>query len=303
MTSYAMVVNVNLCYGCMACNIACHDEYVGNDWLPYSASQAPAIHSFYPEFNYVPGQSWMTLDNVERGAYPYAKRSWVHELCHQCSNPPCVAAANNPGTDTYILDNGIVIINPTTTQGQSQIAAACPYGRIYMNSISNTPQKCTFCAHLLAAGKSQPKCVDACPTTAFTFGDLDDKTSAVYSMVNSGEAVPLHPEYGTQPRVYYIGLPTMFIAGQVVHSKAQSDTNGVTNEVIAGATVTLTFNSVVQGSQTTDWLGQFEFDGLGPFYGAGGLYSISVSASGETTATFTGGITTSTYIGTLALSP
>jgi len=310
MTHFAMVVNVALCYGCMGCNIACRDEYVGNDHLPYSAAQQPAIHTFYPQFNYVPGQSWMALDQVERGSYPYVKNSWVHELCNQCANAPCVTAAENGAA--YYLPDGIVIIDPTKSQGQTQIQSACPYGRIYWNSVTNTPQKCTFCAHLLLEeGKTQPKCVDACPTTALTFGDLDNTSSAVYAMVKTGGAVPLHPEYGTQPRVYYLNLPTLMLAGQVI-SKG-------TGLFIKGATVTLTFNPVqttgtappaIKATATTDVWGSFEFDGLGPVNigvgvqpATGGTYSLTIAATGETTATFTGSITAATYLGKLSLSP
>jgi Fe-S-cluster-containing dehydrogenase component len=57
---------------------------------------------------------------------------------------------------------------------------------------------------LIDAGKN-PKCVDVCPMNAITFGDLDDPNSAVSKAAKNAAA--LHPEYGTKPKVTYIGLP------------------------------------------------------------------------------------------------
>ena len=218
MTSYAMVINVSLCTGCSACSIACRDEFVGNDFLPYSAAQQETIHTFYPTFNYVPGQSWMKTNDVERGSYPFVKYAFVNEPCMQCQNAPCQAAAT--GGAVYTMANGIVIIDPTKSQGQTAVQSACPYvdasgqSRIYWNPISNTPQKCIFCAHLLAQGKSQPKCVDVCPTTAITFGDLSVPTSAVAVAVNSGQANRFIPNMVQSQGFTILVCPRLFLRDQ-----------------------------------------------------------------------------------------
>ena len=41
-----------------------------------------------------------------------------------------------------------------------------PIDAIYMNDALQIAQKCTGCAHLLDAGWTEPRCVDACPTGA-----------------------------------------------------------------------------------------------------------------------------------------
>jgi len=83
--------------------------------------------------------------------------------------------------------------------------------------------------------------------------------------------VPLHPEYSTNPRVFYIGLPRMFLAGSVVSAN---------NECLKGADVSIT--EVTSGTplkKKTDGFGDFEFEGLDN----GKVYSVRVEAAGHST--------------------
>jgi phenylacetyl-CoA:acceptor oxidoreductase subunit 1 len=47
-------------------------------------------------------------------------------------------------------------------------------------------------------------CAVACIAGAIVFGDLDDPGSAVARLAAEGRAVPLMPECGTRPSVYYV---------------------------------------------------------------------------------------------------
>lgn len=64
-------------------------------------------------------------------------------------------------------------------------------------------EKCIFCDHRVKNGL-QPYCVEACPSGARTFGDLDDATSEASKLLKSHKSVRLKEEKGTQPRVHYI---------------------------------------------------------------------------------------------------
>ncbi|MBW2216465.1 MAG: 4Fe-4S dicluster domain-containing protein [Deltaproteobacteria bacterium] len=73
-------------------------------------------------------------------------------------------------------------------------------------------EKCTFCAHRVKNGE-QPYCVTACPASARIFGDLDEPTGEVSSMLKKYKAVRLKNnkgdllkdnETGTRPNVYYV---------------------------------------------------------------------------------------------------
>ncbi len=50
-----------------------------------------------------------------------------------------------------------------------------------------------------------PSCVRQCPGRAVWFGMLDDEKGPVSKLVRKWKvALPLHPEYGTEPNVFYI---------------------------------------------------------------------------------------------------
>ena len=213
MVRYGFVIDTTRCIGCSVCFSACKDEYVGNDFPPYSKSQPETQYGFYgqsatPDGTHpggawvIPGQSWIKDTWVEKGNYPTVSARFVYTPCMHCDNAPCIAAAQNNAV--YKRPDGIVIIDPEKSTGQTAIMDACPYNVIYWNDALNIPQKCTMCAHLIDQGKN-PKCVDVCPMNAITFGDLDDPNSAVAKAAKNAAA--LHPEYGTKPKVTYIGLP------------------------------------------------------------------------------------------------
>ena len=65
-------------------------------------------------------------------------------------------------------------------------------------------EKCTFCVHLVDQGR-YPACVDNCPVRALIFGDLDDPESEPSKLLKRKPHYRLLEEYGTEPRVYYVG--------------------------------------------------------------------------------------------------
>ena len=64
-------------------------------------------------------------------------------------------------------------------------------------------EKCTFCDHRVEKG-ALPYCVEACPTKARTFGDLDTPYSEVSKLLEEHEAWRDKEDLGTEPKVYYI---------------------------------------------------------------------------------------------------
>jgi tetrathionate reductase subunit B len=250
-----LVIDTSICNGCFNCQIACKDEFVGNDWPPYSLSE-PDI-----------GQFWMKVDQKVRGSVPKVKVAYTCQPCMHCDDAPCIKAATKGAV--YKRKDGIVIIDPVKSVGQKQLVAACPYGAIYWNDTLNIPQKCTMCAHLLdneqlAGGIVTPRCVDACQTGALKFGEEADLQPLI------SQAEVLHPEYGTKPRVYYLNLPKPFITGALL--------DPVADECVEGADVTATDLATGEVYATkSDNYGDFWFEGLQPDH----VYSVNIELAGH----------------------
>lgn len=240
MTRLGLLIDVTRCSGCHNCFLACRDEHYGNDYPGYSAAQP------------LNGQHWMQIREVERGTYPRPKLDYIAIPCQQCENAPCIDAAKDGAV--YRREDGIVMIDPEKAKGQDQIAASCPYRVIYWNAELQLPQKCGLCAHRLDAGDKQPRCVEACPTGAMTFGDLDDPESEISVRSASLTTEALHAEYETAPLVRYVGLPARMVAGEVV-------LEGADHICAEGVMVTLEGDDLTLETASTAF-GEFEFDGL-----------------------------------------
>ena len=243
-----LVIDISKCNGCYNCQVACKDEHCGNDWMPYAKPQP------------LTGQFWMKVTDIVRGTTPKVKISYMHDMCQHCDEAPCIPACRQNAI--YKRDDGIVIINPEKCTGMKNCVAACPYDVIYFNEDLRLAQKCTMCAHLLDKDWKEPRCVDACPTGALTFGEEKDLKELI------GQAEVLHPEFKAKPRVYYIGLPRRFIAGAVY--------DPADDECIEGATATVTDLETGKKLTTkTDGFGDFWFEELKV-----GTYSLIVEKDG-----------------------
>jgi ferredoxin len=99
----------------------------------------------------------------------------------------------------------------------------------------------------------EPRCVEVCPAGALAFGDFDDPQSEVSKRLATGKAEIIHPEYGLNEKVSYIGLPKRFIAGTVIF--------GDKDECAENVSVTL-INAKEKKTIKTNNYGDFEFEGL-----------------------------------------
>lgn len=244
------IIDVTLCNGCYTCQIACKDEHVGNEWLPYAKAQP------------LTGHFWLKMVERERGSYPKVKVTYYPTFCVHCDEAPCVPACKVKAI--YKRQDGLVIIDPVKCNGCRDCLYACPYDVIYFNENLSIAQKCTGCAHLVDKGDS-PRCVDACPTEAIKFGEEEDFRDLIK------KATLLKPELKyTKPRVLYLNLEVLkpFVTGAVYDPER--------DECIEGAKVTL-INNVTGEKQetTTDIFGDFWFKALEP-----STYKVRIEKSG-----------------------
>jgi tetrathionate reductase subunit B len=249
-----LVIDISKCNGCYNCQIACKDEHVGNDWTPIAKPQPDT------------GQFWHKVTDIVQGTVPKVRVRYMHDTCQQCDEAPCIPACKSKAI--YKRSDGAVIIDPEKCTGNRNCIPACPYDVIYFNTDLNIAQKCTWCAHLLDKDWKEPRCVDACPTGALTFGEEEDLKDLI------AKAEVLKPEGNAKPRTYYIDLPNKyFIAGAVWDTEA--------DECLEGVTVTLTSLATTKtASLTTDDFGDFWFERQEP-----GTYSLLLEKKGYASKT------------------
>ncbi len=243
MAKYSIAIDINRCSGCGSCLLACKDEYTGNSYLPLAAAQPNQ------------GHKWLRLNEIEQGQGLKVRMDYIPIMCQHCENPPC--AFGEPEGAVYKRSDGIVIIDPEIAKGRKDMVNKCPYGAIFWNEELQLPQKCILCAHMLDSGETKPRCVEACPSQALIFGDLEDKNSEISKYLESknGHVEEFKPEFGSKPQIRYIDLPKPFIAGEIMLEDS--------GECIKGARVGLVCDDCGAKYETeTDFFGDFYFKGL-----------------------------------------
>ncbi len=240
----AFVIDLRKCNGCHGCQLACKDEMVDNEWLPYSLPQ-PDI-----------GHFWMKVDQKTVGQFPKVRVEYTPRMCNHCSNPACKEVG---GDAVYQREDGLVIIDPIKAKGNKALADACPYGAIYWNEEADVAQKCTGCAHLVDRGML-PHCVDLCGVGALQFGEEED----LADLIAQAETMT---DTAAGARVYYLNVPKLFLAGEVWDPEI--------DEIIEGATVVLTDASGKELTVQSDDFGDFLFRHI-----EAGNYHLKITADG-----------------------
>ena len=232
------LIDVDKCTGCKLCIIVCKDEHVGAAYSPWTKPQPDT------------GQFWIDVHSLERGRIPRVRMSYLPLLCQHCENAPCVKAC--PDGAILTRPDGLVWIDPGKCTNCGLCQDACPYDVIYMNGELGIAQKCTGCAHRVDEG-ALPRCADVCPHDAIVFGDEAD--GAVDDAGDGKAPEVYHPEYNTEPRVFWKGLPKPWIAGTVI--------DAVGDEVISGVSIT-SVDLFENGSVTvlSDEFGDFWIRGM-----------------------------------------
>ena len=137
------------------------------------------------------------------GKYPNSFYFYIPRICNHCTNPACVEACPRKAIEKREED-GIVVINDDKCRGYRFCMQACPYKKIYFNHVKQVSQKCIFCFPRVEQGVA-PACARQCPGRVRFAGYRDDKDGPIYKLVDKWKiALPLHPEYGTDPNVFYV---------------------------------------------------------------------------------------------------
>ena len=157
------------------------------------------------------GANWD--EDTSSGTYPNNYHFYLPRLCNHCTKPACLEAC--PVRAIYKREqDGIVLVDQDKCQGFRLCNRACPYDKVYYNFVKRKSQKCIFCFPRVEQGIA-PACARQCPGRLRFVGFLEDLDGPIHKLVHQWKvALPLHPEFGTEPNVYYVPpmLPQSFDA-------------------------------------------------------------------------------------------
>ena len=137
------------------------------------------------------------------GEFPNSYHFYLPRICNHCTNPACLAACPR-GAIYKREEDGIVLVDQSRCRGYRHCVAACPYKKVYFNPLFNRSEKCIFCYPRVEQG-IPPACAKQCVGRIRHVGFLDDEAGPVHKIVVKWKAaLPLRPDFGTQPNVYYV---------------------------------------------------------------------------------------------------
>ncbi len=150
------------------------------------------------------GPNWD--EDIASGEYPNAYFFYMPRLCNHCSRPACAEACPRNAIIKRPEDGVVMVSDESACESCAEplCMQGCPYKEIYKNSVRNVAQKCDACLTRMER-EVAPACVRQCPGRCIWVGFLDDAESPVHKLVEEWKvALPLHPEFGTKPHVYYV---------------------------------------------------------------------------------------------------
>jgi tetrathionate reductase subunit B len=214
--AWTFVVDSSACIGCGLCVAACKEENNVPEEAAYTRTWIERHVTTTDGMLYVDspeaGINGFPSESTAPGAAGKAVEAAFFEprLCMQCEDSPCTAVC--PVGATYKTEDGVVLVDARRCIGCGYCVVACPYGARYIvpagahapNDTPGVADKCTWCYHRISQGR-KPACVEVCPVGARQFGDASDPASEIATLVRERNPKQLHPEYGTRPRVLYLG--------------------------------------------------------------------------------------------------
>jgi len=145
---------------------------------------------------------------------------YLQRICNHCTYPACLAAC--PRKAIYKRpEDGIVLVDQARCRAYRKCMQACPYKKTMHNTETRITEKCIACYPRIEGkdplSKGVPmetRCMAACPGVIRLQGLIeiapdgswkDNPSNPLYYLVRVAKvALPLYPQFGTEPNVYYI---------------------------------------------------------------------------------------------------
>jgi nitrate reductase / nitrite oxidoreductase, beta subunit len=169
-----------------------------------------------------PTASRTTAPVVGQGASLPEHEGWffyLARICNHCTYPACLAAC--PRNAIYKRpEDGIVLIDQERCRGYRKCVEACPYKKAMYRPTTGTSEKCIGCYPrvegtdpLTNGSRWRPVHGGLCRQDPHAgSGEVEadgtwaeDPDHPLYFLVHEEKvALPLYPQFGTQPNIYYI---------------------------------------------------------------------------------------------------
>ena len=168
MAQKTLVIDLDRCIGCHACEVACKVE-----------NNVP-MGVYYNKV--------LTIGPV--GKYPDIYQYFLPTVCQNCKDAPCVKVC--PTGASYKTEDGQVLVDKEKCIGCKMCIAACPYGTISLDTIGmpdlsgddaetiaqrarrEVAVRCDMCrAWREENGKKITACMEACPVRALSMVEPD----------------------------------------------------------------------------------------------------------------------------------
>jgi formate dehydrogenase iron-sulfur subunit len=194
--------DTTVCIGCKACEVACKEW---NQLPATGGGRATLSGNSYDNTRELDGLHWRHVRFVEQFSPDRQDGRWLlmSDVCKHCVRAGCLEVCPTGAIIRTEFDT--VVIQSNTCNGCRDCIAACPFGVIGINPVSNTAQKCTLCYDRLQAGM-EPACSQACPTDSIVFGPIADLKRRAEARVGQ-----LHG--GGEQRAYLYGADEKMLGG------------------------------------------------------------------------------------------